>query len=263
VSQPTTPTDQSLRDRYNAFIERHEVAWELTFAFLAIVFVALAFVPELGATEIGPQLEAADLVLTAIFAAEFATRFAASYHRRAYLRGHWIDLIALIPLARGLRILRLLRLLRLVRAFAGLYRGLASMQRLAEHRGLLRILFAWLAVMAGCSLALYAAENNINDAVNSPWDAFWWGISTMTTVGYGDVYPTTGEGRVAASVLMLLGIGLFSIVTASITSFFVYTDRGGSRSAADRLRDLVALRDDGLVTDTEFQAKRGGIVAEL
>jgi voltage-gated potassium channel len=252
----------SLRDRYNAFIERHEVAWEVVFAVLAIVYVVIAFIPEFGATELAAPVEVADTILTFVFVAEFTTRIAASYDRFRYLRGHWIDLIALIPLARGLRVLRLIRLLRMIRAFAGIYRSLASVERLAEHRGLLRVLTAWLAVMATCSVALYAAESGINQAVETPWDALWWGITTMTTVGYGDVYPVTPEGRVAAALLMLLGIGLFSIVTASITSFFVVGD-GGRRSAADRLRDLAALRDSGLVTDAEFEAKREHIVGEL
>lgn len=263
MSQLTSRSAESLRTRFNAFVERHEVAWELFFAVLAIVYVVIAFIPDLAAPELAGPLLYMDWFLTLVFAAEFTVRIAASFDRLAYLRGHWIDLLALIPLARGLRVLRLVRLLRLVRAFAGMYRALANVERLANHRGLLRILTAWLVVMAGCSIALYAAENGVNAAVDSPWDALWWGITTMTTVGYGDVYPTTGEGRLAASVLMLLGIGLFSVVTATMTSFFVIGDRGGGRSAADRLRDLAALRDDGLVTDAEYQTKRTGLMGEL
>jgi Ion transport protein. len=78
-------------------------------------------------------LEGVDLGLTIIFVAEFASRFAASFDRVAYLRGHWIDLFALIPAVRGVRVLRLLRLLRLLRAFAGLYRTLEHFERMARH----------------------------------------------------------------------------------------------------------------------------------
>jgi voltage-gated potassium channel len=49
--------------------------------------------------------------------------------------------------------------------------------------------------------------------VSSPLDALWWGVVTLTTVGYGDVYPVTPEGRLAAAILMLLGIGLFGLIT--------------------------------------------------
>ena len=68
-------------------------------------------------------------------------------------------------------------------------------------------------------------SRRVNDAITTPWDTLWWGITTMTTVGYGDVYPITPEGRFMAGVLMLLGIGLFSVVTATMTSFFVVGDR--------------------------------------
>jgi hypothetical protein len=117
-----------MRERYLAFIARHEAAWELTFAALAIAFVIVGFAEETNLT-VGVEL-----VLTAIFVAEFGSRFAASFDRSAYLRGHWIDLLALIPTTRGARLLRLLRLLRLVRAFAGIARALTTVERMARHR---------------------------------------------------------------------------------------------------------------------------------
>jgi voltage-gated potassium channel Kch len=115
------------------------------------------------------------------------------------------------------------RCLRVIRD-AGFGRAMASVQRLARHRGLIWVFVAWAAVMVICSLGMYAAENGINQAVLSPMDALWWGITTMTTVGYGDVYPVTPERRVAASVLMLMGIALFS----AVTGLFIEQDAAGS-----------------------------------
>src|SRR4051794_5522720 len=125
-----------MRDRFNAFVERHEVAWELTMALLAVIYVAVGFALDDPTLQpIAPTLEAAELVLTTVFVAEFSSRVVATRDRRAYMRGHWIDLVALIPAGRVLRIFRLLRLLRLVRAFAGVYRALGHVTSLAEHRG--------------------------------------------------------------------------------------------------------------------------------
>jgi voltage-gated potassium channel len=236
----------TLRERYAGFIARHEVAWELTFAALAVVYVLVGFAGE------SPEIDVIDWALTAVFAAEFATRLLAASDRLAHLRGHWIDAVALVPAVRGIRVLRLLRLLRLIRAFAGVARALASLERLARHRGLVWLLAAWTAVMVLCSLGLYAAENGINRAVESPLDALWWGITTMTTVGYGDVTPMTVEGRIAATVLMVLGIGLFSAVTATVTSFMLTS---GS-DPLDELAKLGDLRDRGLVTEMEYARKR-------
>jgi voltage-gated potassium channel len=242
-----------VRERYLAFIARHEATWELVFAALAVVFVIVGFVDET------PLAFGIELALTVAFVAEFTTRLAASHDRRAYLRGHWIDLLALIPTVRAVRILRLLRLLRLIRAFAGIARALTTLDRMANHRGLVWLFAAWSAVMILCSLALYAAENGVNEAVESPLDALWWGISTMTTVGYGDVTPVTPEGRLAATILMVLGIGLFSAVTATVTSFLLATER----DPLDALAKLGDLRDRGLLTAEEFERARVRILGEL
>jgi hypothetical protein len=129
----------SLRARYNVFVDRHEVAWELAFAGLAIVFVVAGFADE------SPAISALEIGLTLVFIAEFALRLGASYDRRAYLRGHWIDLAAVIPTTRAVRLLRRLRLVRLVRAFAGRYRAVAHMTELAQHRGLAILISSWAA----------------------------------------------------------------------------------------------------------------------
>ena len=253
---------ESARRAYNGFAERHEVAWELTMAVLAIAFVLVGFAVDTADAASRPALEAADTALTVVFVAEFASRFLAAFDRAAYLRAHWIDLVALIPVVRGVRILRLLRLLRLIRAFAGVYRAMQHVERIARHRGLAWLFVAWLAVMVICSVFLYAAENGVNEAITSPLDALWWGISTLTTVGYGDVYPQTAEGRIAASVLMLLGIGLFSAITATVTSFMLSSGPVVS-PPADRLRTLYELHRDGLLTADEFAAKRAEAMERL
>jgi voltage-gated potassium channel len=228
-------------------------------AALAVAFVVVGFLSdEPGAPAVYEQL---DLVLTAIFIIEFASRLLASHARRDYLRGHWIDAVAIVPVVRGVRILRLLRLLRMVRAFAGVFRFVTRLERLANHRGLAWLVAAWLGVMVICSIALYLAENGFNGEVSSPVDALWWGISTLTTVGYGDVVPRTPEGRIAASVLMLLGIALFSGITATVTSFLLTTSTG--ESPLGLIAELARLRDTGVLSQAEFDTKKEELLARL
>ena len=231
-------------------------------AALAIAFVVVGFAAENA--DASSPLPVVDLALTAVFVAEFSARFLSSFDRAAYLRGHWIDLLALIPSVRGFRLLRLLRLLRLVRAFAGMYRAMGHFERLYRHRGLMLLLMLWVAVMAISSLSLYAAENGVNDAVRSPLDAAWWGIVTLTTVGYGDVYPVTTEGRIAATVLMVLGIGLFSIITATMTSALLgRSEEPDELTAEERLRRLQSLRKEALITEDEYASKRAEVIETL
>lgn len=248
-----------MRANVNAFADRHEIAWELSFALLAVVFVAIGFLQPATPDE-EAQLLVAEWVITLIFAGEFFGRLWAAYDRRAYLRGHWIDLVSVVPPARGLRPLRLLRLLRLVRAFAGVSRAMAHVPRLAKHRGLVWMVAAWAAVTVLASIALYIAENGTNQAIANPFDALWWGVVTLTTVGYGDVYPVTVEGRMAAMVLMLLGIGLYSAITAAVTSYFL-TSGSGSSSALAELERAHALREAGGLTDDEYDTIKTRLLA--
>jgi voltage-gated potassium channel len=254
-------TPRSMRDRYNAFVERHEVAWELVMAALTIAWVVVSFGFEAHADS--APVFFFDVVVWVVLGAEFVSRFAASYDRRAYLRGHWIDGVALIPAARPLRLLRLFRLIRLVRAFSGIYRALMAFERFAGNRQLIGLFLAWLAVALICSTALYLAESGVNPQLTDPLDALWWGVTTLTTVGYGDVIPVTDEGRVAAAGLMLIGITLFAAITGTITSALIASRSGADRTVADRLRDLAALRGEGLLSDEEYKAKREDLVTEL
>jgi voltage-gated potassium channel len=247
-----------IRDAFNGWFVTHEVAWELAMAALAVIYVALGFlIDEVPAGE-RPEIEAVELVLTGLFVIEFGSRILAARSRVAYLRGHWIDVVALAPPIRIARPLRLLRLLRLVRAFAGIYRAGLHVNGLARHKGFAWLLLAWLSVMALCSAWLYIAEHGTNKAIDNPFDALWWGVVTLTTVGYGDVYPMTTEGRVAAMALMLLGIGLFGAITATITSYLMTRDihHGTDISLAGELERLAALRASGALTDEEFAAAK-------
>ncbi len=60
--------------------------------------------------------------------------------------------------------------------------------------------------------------------VHSVWDGIWWAVETVTTVGYGDVFPTSVAGRIVAMFVMLVGIGFISVLTATIASYFVEQD---------------------------------------
>jgi voltage-gated potassium channel len=239
------PPLASGRDAFNGWFVTHEIAWELAMAALAIVYVALGFIVD-DATAARPEIEAAELILTGIFAVEFGSRILAARNRLDYFRGHWIDLVALVPPIRVARALRLLRLLRLVRAFAGIYRAGMHINGLARHKGFAWLLLAWLGVMVVCSAWLYIAEHGVNKAVNNPFDALWWGVVTLTTVGYGDVTPVTQEGRIAAMALMLLGIALFGAITATITSYFLTNDlrRVEAKLDADVVLDKADLAGD-------------------
>ena len=93
-------------------------------------------------------------------------------------------------------------------------------------------------------------------------DVVYFTMVSVTTVGYGDVVPKTAEGRIAASALMLLGIGLFSAVTAIITSFMLDRGRRDSDPIGD-LERLVALARAGGLPEDELAPKRAELLARI
>ena len=254
------------RDAFNQWFIAHEVAWELAMAALAVVYVALGFIVDDVQSAAGarPEIATAELVLTGLFVLEFGSRILAARSRVDYLKGHWIDIIALAPPIRIARPLRLLRLLRLVRAFAGIYRAGMHLHGLARHKGFAWLLLAWLGVMALCSAWLYIAEHGINKAVDNPFDPLRLGVVTLTTVGYDDVTPVTTEGRLAAMALMLLGIGLFGAITATITSYIMTSDLRRMESKVEVDVDLDRTMEKRTAAPAESTSSASGtLVSDL
>ena len=89
-------------------------------------------------------------------------------------------------------------------------------------------------------------------------ESVWWAAQTVTTVGYGDVIPTTTEGRIAAGILMILGIGLYSAITATVTSYLISTNH--SADLADQLERLATLHADGRLNDDEYLRAKSTLI---
>lgn len=115
-----------------------------------------------------------------------------------------------------------------------------------KHRGLFRVLLAATGLLfLGAWLVLLFEENAKDSNIHTYGDAIWWAVVTVTTVGYGDRFPVTAGGRVIAVVLMLVGIGLIGVLTATVASFFVqeHTDANKEQLQAAH-EDLGARLDD-------------------
>lgn len=170
----------------------------------------------------------ADLGICAIFFGEFSYRFFKSENRALFLRKHWWELLASIPITseaaqilrgvRLLRIFRLLRLLRLIRFAVRLKILLDASQKFAQQAYLIYIA-TLVGVVSLCgALGFHYFEVGVNRNVHSFWDSYWWAMVTITTVGYGDIYPVTTPGRIIALILMFSGIGTLGVFTASIAA---------------------------------------------
>ena len=237
------------------FVTRHFRAWELTMAGLALLSVAIG----VGASQLGEPdvLVNLEWALTGLFALEYGVRLWAAPSRVKYFKSAIIDIISILPPVRGARLLRLLRLLRVASA---LNLALGTTRLGAQSLTILRIAVIWVVVVVISALGMYLAEFGENPNVNSFWDALWWAVVTITTVGYGDVSPATAEGRLAAGVLMVLGIAFFSFLTATFTAALASGVSNEAKSLEHRIIELNALKKKGLITSAEHARTKKAIL---
>jgi voltage-gated potassium channel len=171
--------------------------------------------------------ETADLAIASIFLTEFIISLVFSSSRLEYFKSNWWYLLAAIPVTdhmtqglRMLRLLRLARLVRLVRVVTGTkeiwhYLGRYSRRSHAMYASVILVI-----VIFYGAIIFHALENPVNSNITSVQDSLRWVAATVTTVGYGDVHPTTTGGRVVGVTLVTCGIAIIGIFTAFFASFF-------------------------------------------
>jgi len=175
--------------------------------------------------ELSKLLREIDYGICVVFFIDFLVRLFTAKNKLHYMKWGWLDLISSIPVfdiflvGRAFRIFQLLRVLRAFRSirmlinyyFKNKVRGAFTS---ASIVGVLMIIFSAIAIL---EIERDAPGGNIKTAE----DALWWAYVTITTVGYGDKFPVTSEGRILAAALITVGVGLFGTFTAYVASWFV------------------------------------------
>lgn len=190
---------------------------EWALALLATVFLVAYSVDVLG-TGLGPNWHTAcrltDYVVWALFVVDYVGRVALAHGRGRYVLHKWADLAVIaLPILRPLRMLRLVMLLRVLnRRATNSLRG-----KLILYMSGATVLLVYCAALA----VLDAERHHPNTNIHTFGDALWWAVVTVSTVGYGDHYPVTGEGHLVAVGLMAGGIALIGAVSASFASYLI------------------------------------------
>jgi voltage-gated potassium channel len=153
-------------------------------------------------------------IVWGLFIVDYVVRLYLAANRWHWFAQHLLDFaIVALPLLRPLRLLRLLVLIEVLqRAIGNAFRG-----RIVAYTvsGVLLLIYT-------ASLAVFDKERYLpGSTINSFGKALWWSVTTVTTVGYGDVYPVTDTGRVIAVLLMIGGISLVGVVTAALASWII------------------------------------------
>jgi len=209
-------------------LERFERHMALPMLLLSLILLFALILPAITSLDQTQWLLLAiiDKTLWFLFAVEYGIRLYLAENRRHFLRTNLIDLfIIALPLLRPLRLLagtRALRALRIVRIITVGMRSSKIGTRLVTLRAVSAIVIVLGLLVTILALAVYLLEAHIpGSRIHTVGDAFWWGIVTLCTVGYGDLYPITTGGRIAASILMISGTCLTGLITAVLASIFV------------------------------------------
>jgi voltage-gated potassium channel len=206
-------TDEELRQRLNP--------WDWLVLVVAVVSLLLVLLETF--LHVPPAmlsvLRTVDTLSCVIFLIDVFVRWKRERWSVNYWRWAWLDVIASIPFEpafrslQAIRIYRFIRLIRVLKKLSTLTSGTSLNEKLLALPGV-----AFVMVLFTTMLMVEVERNAPNATIKTGGDALWWALTTVTTVGYGDTYPVTTEGRIIAAVMMLIGIALFGSMSAIVTS---------------------------------------------
>lgn len=181
-----------------------------------------------------------ELIVTALFLGEYIVRVWLESRKRDYILSFYglIDLLAIAPYFLGtvglqeIRALRLLRIFRLVKGAqysAALQRFITALKETKVEMTVFAVSTMILLYLAASGIYFFehAAQPDVFKSIPHAW---WWAIATLTTVGYGDIYPVTDGGKAFTSIIVLLGIGVVSVPTGIIASALMRVKDSGSNT---------------------------------
>jgi len=244
-------------------------AYQLFMLFLCVatlmgVAIQVVFQP---VAEVRGVLQVADTIACGLFFIDFLVtlRRVPDKWRYMYTWG-WLDLVSSIPVfdlarwGRAARIARLLRLLRGIKASMVLTEVVLTRRR---QSAFLAAGLTLLLVIVSASVLILTVEDTAQSNIRSTEDALWWATTTLTTVGYGDRFPVTTEGRIIAAGVMAAGVGLVGVLSGLLAAWFMEP----VRTAEQRQEDLLELRSvrqemSELRRLLEQHAARGGTTPE-
>ena len=191
--------------------------WNELLTFLALTFLFAfsypAFVDSVSST-MNNYLGIIQWVCWIAFAADLIFGLIKAESKVAYLKRHPLEVAStLLPFLRPLRLMRVI-------SFGGLALQKVAIGRQFAITVKVAITAVFVAYISAVQITI--SERNVDGSnIKSFEDGLWWAVTTVTTVGYGDRFPTTTEGRLLAVLLMLVGISLVGVITASVASWFV------------------------------------------
>ena len=197
-------------------------------------------------------LYAIDLAICLVFAVEFVYRVRSTEDRGRFLKTHGFEVLAMVPavalyavgsipaISAGLRSLRLIRVIRVIFVIARMSRFFRVSGVFVRRSRLIYLLLITIGVIFVGGFAAVILEHGTPDPqITNFADAVWWSISTVTTVGYGDIVPNSVAGRIMGMVLMVIGIGIMTAFISVVSATIVESRLSKSSHEPDSLKGTV------------------------
>ncbi|MCK9335645.1 MAG: ion transporter [Candidatus Cloacimonetes bacterium] len=166
-----------------------------------------------------------DYVVCFLFIGEYVYKAATASRPLSYAGVHVFDLISSIPAIPSLRFFRLMRVFRFMRGFRGITSLIKAFQKKPMGTALVTYTIYTGVILFYSSLAFNKYEFLLNEKVNGYGDSLWMAFTTLTTIGYGDIYPVSTEGRFVAVVLVLTGAGFFALLSGEMATLLIGTSK--------------------------------------
>ena len=198
-------------------LARYQGAANIPLLFLSILFVVVFVIGNFHLAVAQENLKFLNLlnwIIWVVFCIDYVAMFALSHNKSRFFRSHLVDLaLVILPFLRVLRIIRVgMLFFRKIDGFKSKFMISIPLYTISST-----ILFTLL----GASAVFDAEYQNDSANIKTPADALWWAIVTVFTVGYGDKFPVTTEGRWYAVGLMACGIAVVGSVTATFASWLI------------------------------------------
>lgn len=184
-------------------------------------------------------LQYVDTGICVIFLIDFFVQLIRAESKPKFLKWGWIDFVSSIPMIGPLRLGRTARIVRILKLLRGIRSSKILISYLLERRAqsaFLATALVTIVFITFSSIFILHFETGPNSTIKTPGDALWWSFTTVTTVGYGDMYPNSAGGRIIAAVLMTAGVGLFGMFTGFVASWFIGAKRNDQSETSDDLR---------------------------
>jgi voltage-gated potassium channel len=251
-------------------LREHGNAYNIFILVLTIFSLAIMVLLLLPITEAERDLLTLyDNVVCVIFLIDFAVNLAGAKPKRAYFIGQrgWLDLLGSIPslgfipftaLFRLARLSRLARITRLLRGQAGKDLVLDVLKNRGQYATFITILLAGITLTVASILVLEFESRSPDSNIKSGGDAIWWGIVTITTVGYGDFYPVTLLGRITGLFVMFAGVGIIGALASILASLLV-----SPSSAAEPVEAVAPVAAEPALESTAVAEELAALRAEV